>query len=80
MEPEDYVLNWRESDGKRTLCGPFSLSFAYMQGVARDSLVLPKSMPGSGKSLTATEGSTSIGTAFASSRTATPTMTGSTSN
>ena len=42
MEPEDYVLNWRESDGMRTLCGPFSLSFAYMQGIARDSLVPPQ--------------------------------------
>ena len=41
-EPEDYVLNWSESDGRPTDCGPFKLSFAYMQGTARDSLVPPK--------------------------------------
>ncbi|MGM4998255.1 ATP-binding protein [Tardiphaga sp. 538_B7_N1_4] len=39
--PEDYVLTWSESDGKKTQCGPFSLSFAYMQGTPRDSLVPP---------------------------------------
>ena len=39
MKPENYVLNWSESDGQMTECGPFNLSFAYMQGVARDSLV-----------------------------------------
>ena len=42
MKPEDYVLNWSEPDGQLTECGPFSLSFAYMQGVARDSLVPPE--------------------------------------
>ena len=42
MKPENYVLNWSESDGKPTECGPFSFSFAYMQGVARDSLVPPE--------------------------------------
>jgi len=41
-EPENYVLNWNESDGKPTDCGPFNLSFAYMQGRARDSLVPPE--------------------------------------
>ena len=41
MKPEDYVLNWSDSDGRKTECGPFKLSFAYMQGVARDSLVPP---------------------------------------
>ena len=40
-KPDDYVLNWSESDGQPTECGPFGLSFAYMQGVARDSLVPP---------------------------------------
>ena len=39
MKPDDYVLNWSESDGQPTECGPFNLSFAYMQGTARDSLV-----------------------------------------
>lgn len=42
MKPESYVLNWSESDGQMTECGPFNLSFAYMQGVARDSLVPPE--------------------------------------
>ena len=37
----DYVLNWRESDGSETDCGPFSLSFAYMQGTSRESRVPP---------------------------------------
>lgn len=41
MKPEDYVLNWSESDGKKTQCGPFSMAFAYMQGQPRDSLVPP---------------------------------------
>ena len=41
MKPERYVLNWDKSDGQRTECGPFKLSFAYMQGVPRDSLVPP---------------------------------------
>lgn len=39
MKPEDYVLNWSGSDGRKTQCGPFKLSFAYMQGAVRDSLV-----------------------------------------
>jgi hypothetical protein len=42
MKEEEYVLSWRESDGTRTQCGAFNLAFAYMQGVARDSLVPPE--------------------------------------
>lgn len=42
MKPDRYVLNWNESNGRRTDCGPFKLSFAYMQGTPRDSLVPPK--------------------------------------
>lgn len=42
MKDEDYVLSWSESDGKRTQCGPFNMTFAYMQGQARDSLVSPE--------------------------------------
>lgn len=38
---KDYVLNWRDSDGRATDCGPFSLSFAYMQGKASESRVPP---------------------------------------
>jgi signal transduction histidine kinase len=40
-KPDNYVLSWSESDGKKTQCGPFNLSFAYMQGTQRDSLVSP---------------------------------------
>ena len=42
MEPDQYVLSWNEADGRKTECGPFNLTFAYMQGVARDSLVPPE--------------------------------------
>ena len=42
MKPEEYILNWSESDGNPTDCGPFSLSFAYMQGKQSESLVPPK--------------------------------------
>lgn len=38
-ELEPYVLNWDKADGQQTACGPFSLSFAYLQGAAKDSLV-----------------------------------------
>ncbi|TAJ40109.1 MAG: hypothetical protein EPO55_10225 [Reyranella sp.] len=41
MKDDEYVLAWNESDGKKTQCGPFTFSFAYMQGTARDSLVPP---------------------------------------
>lgn len=40
--PEKYVLNWSESDGTPTRCGPFEFSFAFLQGSARDSLVPPE--------------------------------------
>ncbi|MBF0143566.1 MAG: ATP-binding protein [Magnetococcales bacterium] len=39
--PDPYVLGWDEADGLPTACGPFTLSFAYLQGVAKDSLVPP---------------------------------------
>ncbi|MCY4148335.1 MAG: ATP-binding protein [Gammaproteobacteria bacterium] len=42
MKPDSYILNWSESDGMKTLCGPFKLSFAYMQGMAKDSLLEPR--------------------------------------
>ena len=41
-QPDYYVLNWHESDGQKTLCGPFDFSVAVIQGAARDSL-LPSS-------------------------------------
>ncbi|PBQ01152.1 ATP-binding protein [Pseudomonas congelans] len=40
--PEPYVLNWDKGDGLPTACGPFSISFAYLQGVAKDSIVPPE--------------------------------------
>ena len=80
MTPEDYVLNWPESVGDMTECGPFSLSFAYMQGTARDSLVPLKNTHGSDENSTATVASIFIATGFAFSLTVTPTMIGSTSN
>ncbi len=39
--PTDYVLNWKNTDGKPTSCGPFDFSFAVIQPQARDSLVTP---------------------------------------
>lgn len=39
--PDDYVLNWSEATERPTQCGPFNLTFAYIQGAARNSLVPP---------------------------------------
>ena len=39
MEPDPHVINWNETDGNETLCGPFSFSFAVLQGLAKDSLL-----------------------------------------
>ena len=41
MEPEPHVINWSEADGRPTLCGPFSFSFAVLQGLRKDTLVPP---------------------------------------
>ena len=32
-----HAIAWTEARGRRTLCGPFSIKFAYVQGLARDS-------------------------------------------
>lgn len=40
-KPDYYVLNWHESDGRKTLCGPFDFSVAVIQGAERDSLLPP---------------------------------------
>ncbi len=40
-EPIDYVLNWRNSDGRPTACGPFNFSIAVVQSEIKDSLVEP---------------------------------------
>ncbi|MCY4461876.1 MAG: ATP-binding protein [Albidovulum sp.] len=42
FEPDPHVINWNEADGHPTLCGPFSFSFAVLQGQLRDSLVPPE--------------------------------------
>lgn len=39
--PTEYVLNWSNTDGKPTSCGPFNFSIAVIQPVATDSLVDP---------------------------------------
>lgn len=41
MEPEDYVLSWGGGSGLPTLCGPFDISVAILQGANRDSLLPP---------------------------------------
>ena len=40
-KPDYYVLNWHETDGRKTLCGPFDFSVAVIQGAVRDSLLPP---------------------------------------
>ena len=41
-KPDLYVLNWNESAGRKTLCGPFDFSIAVIQGQASDSLLPPE--------------------------------------
>ena len=36
-EPERHTIAWPEAKGRATECGPFVISFAYVQGVARES-------------------------------------------
>ena len=36
-EREAHLITWSEARGKPTLCGPFSINFAYVQGLARES-------------------------------------------
>lgn len=36
-EPETHRVVWAAARGQRTLCGPFSINFAYVQGNARES-------------------------------------------
>ena len=42
MKPDKYVLSWNEGDGRKTLCGPFDLSVAILQGDRSASLVPPE--------------------------------------
>lgn len=41
-KPDVYVSSWEESDGKKTLCGPFDFSVAVIQGQSKDSLLAPE--------------------------------------
>ena len=36
-EPEEHIISWPDAKGRPTACGPFSIDFAYLQGVARES-------------------------------------------
>ena len=36
-EPEVHAVAWPGARGRKTACGPFSIDFAYVQGVARES-------------------------------------------
>ena len=42
MKPDSYVLNWKDGIGRKTLCGPFYLSVAILQGERSASLVPPE--------------------------------------
>ena len=35
--PDSHQIAWPEARGRRTLCGPFSINFAYVQGNSRES-------------------------------------------
>ena len=36
-DPEGHAVAWTEARGQRTYCGPFSINFAYVQGLFRES-------------------------------------------
>ena len=36
-EPEQHAIVWPDAKGHRTACGPFTIDFAYVQGLARES-------------------------------------------
>ncbi|MFB2686410.1 ATP-binding protein [Shewanella mangrovisoli] len=40
-EPQEHIINWNESFGQRTRCGPFKIQFTYLQGDSSESLVAP---------------------------------------
>jgi signal transduction histidine kinase len=37
--PVNHVIPWRDGEGQPTLCGPFHVDFAHLQGAARESRV-----------------------------------------
>lgn len=40
--PENHVVPWLEAGGQKTVCGPFKINVAVVQGQARDSLLEPE--------------------------------------
>ena len=40
--PEAHTIPWSEARGRPTFCGPFSIHFAYVQGLLRDSRLEPE--------------------------------------
>ena len=42
QDPEPHTISWPEARGRETECGPFSIDFAYVQGVARESRIPPE--------------------------------------
>ncbi len=41
-EPDSFTFEFPEAYGKKTLCGPFSVRFVYVQGLKGDSLLAPE--------------------------------------
>ncbi|PHY60400.1 ATP-binding protein [Shewanella xiamenensis] len=41
-EPQQHIINWNESFGQKTRCGPFKIQFTYLQGDSSESLVAPE--------------------------------------
>lgn len=42
LDPVPHTIAWTEARGRPTACGPFSIHFAYVQGVGRESRVEPE--------------------------------------
>ncbi|HHF0504678.1 TPA: ATP-binding protein [Vibrio antiquarius] len=38
-EPQEHIINWNESYGSKTRCGPFKIKFTYIQGDPSESFV-----------------------------------------
>ncbi|EGR0196453.1 ATP-binding protein [Vibrio alginolyticus] len=38
-EPQEHIINWNESYGSKTRCGPFKIKFTYIQGEPAESFV-----------------------------------------
>ena len=41
-KPEKCTFEWPDAFGKRTACGPFTVKFAYVQGLQKESLLPPE--------------------------------------